>query len=161
MLGRSAATVCAKALASADPAAVLRARLDRELAPEKLVRKLRRARHAAHARDLVESLPPGEPVDWAALEAVHAREPIPYWQDVVRTDGVPEDVRLRHAALLPEPGPDGLPGSARLTRERPVRSRRPVPLCADRPRGRAARGGAPHRCGPGAPRGPGRTAARL
>ncbi|MFE8938130.1 hypothetical protein ACFYNX_11620 [Streptomyces sp. NPDC007872] len=118
VLGRSAATACAKALASADPAAVLRARLDRELAPEKLVRKLRRARHAPHARDLVESLPPGEPVDWAALEAAHAREPIPYWQDVVRTDGVPEDVRLRHAALLPEPGPDGLPGSARLTRER-------------------------------------------
>ncbi|MFJ4341549.1 hypothetical protein [Streptomyces sp. NPDC088915] len=118
VLGRSAATVCAKALTSADPAAVLRARLDRELAPEKLVRKLRRARHAPHARDLVESLPPGESVDWVALEAVHAREPIPYWQDVVGMDGVPEDVRLRHAALLPEPGPDGLPGGARLTRER-------------------------------------------
>ncbi|MFE2263215.1 hypothetical protein [Streptomyces griseosporeus] len=118
VLGRSATTVCAKALASADPAAVLRARLDRELAPEKLVRKLRRARHAAHARDLVESLPPGEPVRWSALEAAHAQEPLPYWQDIVRLDGVPEEVRLRHAALLPEPGPDGLPGSARLTRER-------------------------------------------
>ncbi|MFB9601592.1 hypothetical protein ACFFTQ_01215 [Streptomyces roseofulvus] len=117
-LGRSATTVCAKALASADPAAVLRSRLDRELAPEKLVRKLRKARHAPHARDLVESLPPGEPVDWAALEAVHAEEPLPYWRDLVRLDGTPEDVRLRHAALLPEPGPDGLPGSARLTRER-------------------------------------------
>ncbi|MCF4136682.1 hypothetical protein L1856_07080 [Streptomyces sp. Tue 6430] len=118
VLGRSATTVCAKALASADPAAVLRARLDRELAPEKLIRKLRRARHAPHARDLVESLPPGESVDWAALEAAHAQEPLPYWRDIVRLDGVPEDVRLRHAALLPEPGPDGLPGSARLTRER-------------------------------------------
>jgi len=118
VLGRSATTVCAKALASADPAAVLRARLEGELAPEKLVRKLRRARHAAHARDLVESRPPGEPVDWAALEAAHAQEPLPYWQDIVRLDGVPEDVKLRHAALLPEPGPDGLPGSARLTRER-------------------------------------------
>ncbi|MEU7561857.1 hypothetical protein [Streptomyces eurythermus] len=118
VLGRSAATVCAKALASPDPAAVLRARLDRELAPEKLVRKLRRARHAPHARDLIESRPPGEPVDWAALEAAHAQEPLPYWQDIIRLDGVPEDVRLRHAALLPEPGPDGLPGSARLTRER-------------------------------------------
>lgn len=117
-LGRSATTVCVKALASAYPAAVLRARLDRELAPEKLVRKLRRARHAAHARTLVESLPPGEPVDWTALEAAHAQEPLPYWRDIVRLDGVPEDVRLRHAALLPEPGPDGLPGSARLTRER-------------------------------------------
>ncbi|MFF4712883.1 hypothetical protein ACFY2V_15970 [Streptomyces eurythermus] len=118
VLGRSATTLCVKALASADPAAVLRARLDRELAPEKLVRKLRRARHAPHARDLIESLPPGEPVDWAALEAAHAQEPLPYWQDIIRLDGVPEDVRLRHAALLPEPGPDGLPGSARLSRER-------------------------------------------
>ncbi|MEV5321629.1 hypothetical protein AB0K92_28960 [Streptomyces sp. NPDC052687] len=118
VLGRSATTVCAKALASPDPAAVLRARLDRELAPEKLVKKLRRARHAAHARDLIESRPPGESVDWAALEAAHAREPLPYWQDIVCLDGVPEDVRLRHAALLPEPGPDGLPGNARLTRER-------------------------------------------
>ncbi|MFF9198341.1 hypothetical protein ACF09L_24310 [Streptomyces sp. NPDC014779] len=117
-LGRSATTVCAKALTAADPAAVLRARLDRELAPEKLVRKLRRSRSAAHTRDLVASLPPGEPVDWAALEAAHAEEPLPHWQDLVRLDGVPEDVRLRHAALLPEPGPDGLHDSARLTRER-------------------------------------------
>ncbi|WP_158718737.1 hypothetical protein [Streptomyces griseus] len=117
-LGRSATTVCAKALASADPAAVLRARLDRELAPEKLVRKLRRARHAPQARDLVRSLPPGEPVDWVALEAAHAQDPLPHWQDLVGLDGVPEDVRLRHAALLPEPGPDGLPGGARPTRER-------------------------------------------
>lgn len=117
-LGRSATTACAKALASADPAAVLRARLDRELAPEKLVRKLRRARHAPQTRDLVTSLPPGEPVPWEALEAAHAQEPLPNWQDIVRLDGVPEDVRLRHAALLPEPGPEGLPGSPRLTRER-------------------------------------------
>ncbi|MFF6787613.1 hypothetical protein ACFY9C_00880 [Streptomyces filamentosus] len=117
-LGRSATTLCAKALASADPAAVLRARLDRELAPEKLVRKLRRARYAHQTRDLARSLPPGEPVDWAALEAAHAQEPIPHWQDLVNLDGVPEDVRLRHAALLREPGPDGLPGGARPTRER-------------------------------------------
>ncbi|MFE9773482.1 hypothetical protein ACFYOV_17710 [Streptomyces sp. NPDC005931] len=118
VLGRSATTVCAKALASAHPAAVLRARLDRELAPEKLVRKLRRARHARHARDLVESHPPGEPLNWTALEAAHVQEPLPYWQDIVRLDDVPEDLKLRHAALLPEPGPDGLPGSAQLTRER-------------------------------------------
>jgi hypothetical protein len=117
-LGRSATTLCAKALASADPAAVLRARLDRELAPEKLVRKLRRARYSPQARDVVESLPPGEPVDWAALEAVHAREPLPYWEDLVRLAGVPEDVRLRHAALQFEPGPEGGPGSPLLTRER-------------------------------------------
>ncbi|MFF7401677.1 hypothetical protein [Streptomyces murinus] len=118
VLGPSAATVCVKALASADPAGVIRARLDREIAPDKLVRKLRRAQGAPRARDLVASLPPGEPVDWAALEAAHAQEPLPYWQDIVRLDGVPEDVRLRYAASLPEPGPDGLRGGARLTRER-------------------------------------------
>ncbi|GAA2464488.1 hypothetical protein GCM10023100_77670 [Actinocorallia cavernae] len=118
VLGPSAATVCVKALACADPAGVIRARLDREVAPDKLVRKLRRARSAPRARDLLASLPPGEPVDWAALEAAHAQEPLPYWQDIVRLDGVPEEVRLRYAALLPEPGPDGLRGGARLTRER-------------------------------------------
>ncbi|MCX5111945.1 hypothetical protein OOK13_26035 [Streptomyces sp. NBC_00378] len=118
LLGRAATTVCAKALAAADPATVLRARLDRELAPGKLVTKLRRAPHAAQAREILGSLPPGEAVDWAALEAAHAEEPIPYWSDVVRLDDVPEEVRLRHAALLHEPGPDGLSGSVRLTRER-------------------------------------------
>ncbi|MFB8034608.1 hypothetical protein ACFC5Z_17025 [Streptomyces sp. NPDC056004] len=118
LLGRAATTVCTKALAAADPATVLRARLDRELAPGKLVTKLRRAPHAAQAREIVGSLPPGEAVDWAALEAAHAEEPIPYWSDVVRLDDVPEEVRLRHAALLHEPGPDGLSGSGRLTRER-------------------------------------------
>ncbi|MEU2129191.1 hypothetical protein [Streptomyces sp. NPDC018352] len=118
LLGRAATTVCAKALAAADPAAVLRARLDRELAPGKLVTKLRRARHSAQTRAVFGSLPPGEAVDWAALEAAHAEAPIPYWSDVVRLDEAPEELRLRHAALLGEPGPDGLSGSVRLTRER-------------------------------------------
>nr|PPQ57538.1 hypothetical protein C5F59_13180 [Streptomyces sp. QL37] len=118
VLGRAATTLCAKALASADPAAVLRARLDRELAPEKVLVKLRRARHAAQARGVVEALPPGEPVDWAALEAAHEQDPVPYWRDLINLPLVPEDVRMRHAALLPEPGPDGLPAGGRLTRER-------------------------------------------
>ncbi|MEU0403936.1 hypothetical protein ABZ318_27615 [Streptomyces sp. NPDC006197] len=64
------------------------------------------------------SLPPGGPMGWTALEAAHAQEPLPHWQDIVRLDDAPEGVRLRHAALLPEPGPDGIPGGARLTRER-------------------------------------------
>ncbi|MFF3951895.1 hypothetical protein ACFYY1_01675 [Streptomyces sp. NPDC001890] len=118
LLGRAATTVCAKALAAADPAAVLRARLDRELAPGKLVTKLRRAQHAAQTRAVLAALPPGEAVDWAALEAAHAEDPIPYWSDVVRLDEAPEELRLRHAALLGEPGPDGLSGNARLTRAR-------------------------------------------
>ncbi|WP_353941698.1 hypothetical protein ABII15_08695 [Streptomyces sp. HUAS MG91] len=118
LLGRTATTVCAKALASGDPAGVIRARLDRERAPEKLIGKLRRARHAAQARDLVATPPVGQSVDWAVLEAAHAEDPIPYWADLVPLPGVPEDVQLRHAALLPEPGPHGLPTGARLTRER-------------------------------------------
>ncbi|MEU9057341.1 hypothetical protein AB0D13_00230 [Streptomyces sp. NPDC048430] len=118
VLGRAATSLCAKALASADPAAVLRARLDRELAPEKLLVKLRRARHAAQARGIVQALPPGEPVDWEALEAAHEQDPLPYWGDLINLPGAPEDVRMRHAALLPEPGPDGLPEGERLTRER-------------------------------------------
>ncbi|MER5610529.1 hypothetical protein [Streptomyces sp. NPDC002215] len=118
LLGRAATTVCAKALAAADPATVLRARLDRELAPGKLVTKLRRSQHSAQTRAVFGSLPPGEAVDWAALEAAHAEDPIPYWSDVVRLDEAPEELRLRHAALLHEPGPDGLSGSVRLTRER-------------------------------------------
>ncbi|WP_405662546.1 hypothetical protein OG379_13925 [Streptomyces sp. NBC_01166] len=118
VLGRAATSLCAKALASADPAAVLRARLDRELAPEKLLVKLRRARHAAQARGIVEALPPGEPVDWEALEAAHEQDPLPYWGDLINLPVVPEGVRTRHAALLPEPGPEGLPEGERLTRER-------------------------------------------
>ncbi|MEU3030140.1 hypothetical protein ACPCBC_29710 [Streptomyces incarnatus] len=53
-------------------------------------------------------------MDWAA----HAQEPLPHRQDIVRLDGASDEVRLRHAALVPEPGPDGLAGSTRLTRER-------------------------------------------
>ncbi|MFF0745944.1 hypothetical protein ACFYVL_36685 [Streptomyces sp. NPDC004111] len=118
LLGRAATTVCAKALASDSPASVLRARLDRELAPAKLVVKLRRATYAHQTLSVMGSLPPGEAVDWAALEAAHAAEPLPYWGDVVTSADVPDEVRLRHAALLPEPGAVGLPGDAALTRER-------------------------------------------
>ncbi|MFH9613934.1 hypothetical protein ACH4MM_09395 [Streptomyces pratensis] len=118
VLGRAATSLCAKALASADPAAMLRARLDRELAPAKLLVKLRRAPHAAQARGIVEALPPGEAVDWRALEAAHRQDPLPYWRDVINLPDVPEDVRMRHAALVPEPGPDRPDASARLSRER-------------------------------------------
>lgn len=78
LLGRTATTVSAKALASADPGAVLRARLDRELAPAKLVSKLRRARYAHQTREAVTALSPGEAVDREAVEAAHARDPIPF-----------------------------------------------------------------------------------
>nr|WP_145489350.1 MULTISPECIES: hypothetical protein [Streptomyces] len=43
-------------------------------------------------------------MDWAA----HAQEPLPHRQDIVRLDGASEGVRLRHTALVPEPGSDGL-----------------------------------------------------
>ncbi|MET8753111.1 hypothetical protein ABZW32_23850 [Streptomyces sp. NPDC004667] len=116
LLGRAAATLCAKALTSADPAAVLRARADRELAPAKFIARLRRDRPAWHAPGGAATVPGG--IDWAAVEAAHTEEPLPHWGWVVNHVDAPEGLRLRHAALFREPGPDGLPGGAELTRAR-------------------------------------------
>ncbi|MFG1808614.1 hypothetical protein [Streptomyces sp. NPDC049040] len=116
VLGPAAAKLCAKALASGDPAAVLRARVDRELAPAKLVNKLRRCRHRWEATRAVAAVPAD--VDWAAIEAAHAAEPLPHWADLVGMTTAPADLRLRHAASVREPGPDGLPDGADLTRAR-------------------------------------------
>ncbi|MFB0633278.1 hypothetical protein [Streptomyces sp. AB3(2024)] len=116
LLGRAAATLCAKALASADPAAVLRARADRELAPAKFIARLRRDRPAWHAPGGAATVPGG--IDWEAVEAAHTEEPLPHWGWVVNHVDAPQGLRLRHAALFREPGPDGLPGGAELTRAR-------------------------------------------
>ncbi|QID36508.1 hypothetical protein G3260_002696 [Streptomyces albus] len=116
-LGQGAMKLCAKALSGPDPAAVLRARLERETAPARLVARLRRAGNRWQARHVVESVPTA--VDWTALEAAHRQEqPLPYWEDLVNLPGVPAGVRLRHAALVREPGPDGLPDGAEVTRAR-------------------------------------------
>lgn len=116
LLGQAAATLCAKALASADPAAVLRARAARELAPAKFITRLRRDRPAWHSPGGAATVPGG--IDWEAVEAAHAEEPLPNWEWVVNSAAAPAGLRLRHAALVREPGPDGLPDGAELTRAR-------------------------------------------
>ncbi|MEW2414802.1 hypothetical protein AB0953_13885 [Streptomyces sp. NPDC046866] len=116
VLGQAAATLCVKALESADPAAVLRARADRELAPAKLIARLRKAgRHWQTTGVLGDRL---YGIDWQAVEAAHAEEPLPHWQYVVRHPDAPAALRLRHAELMEEPGPDGLPEWPELTRAR-------------------------------------------
>ncbi|MFG2616800.1 hypothetical protein ACGFXC_04195 [Streptomyces sp. NPDC048507] len=115
-LGPAAARLCVKALAAPDPAAVLRARAARELDPAKAVTRLRRTRNAWQVPGALSAAPGG--IDWAALEAAHAREPLPHWERIVNRADAPADLRLRHAALVAEPGPDGLPDGAALTRAR-------------------------------------------
>ncbi|MFE9214785.1 hypothetical protein ACFYN3_00400 [Streptomyces lavendulae] len=116
LLGQAAATLCAKALASADPAAVLRARAARELAPAKFITRLRRDRPAWRPPGGAATVPGG--IDWEAVEAAHAEEPLPNWERLVNNAFAPAGLRLRHAALVREPGPDGLPDGAELTRAR-------------------------------------------
>lgn len=116
LLGQAATKLCVKALAAGDPAAVLRARLDRELDPAKLVKKLRRARGHWQATSAVAAVPVG--VDWRALEAAHEEEPLPHWAQLVNLPDAPTDLRLRYAALVREPGPNGLAEGAELTRAR-------------------------------------------
>ncbi|GAB2590738.1 hypothetical protein GCM10027168_24890 [Streptomyces capparidis] len=84
-----------------DPAAVLRARLEREHATPNLLRRLRRSPHRWTTARLLDDLP-ADP-DWPALEAEHAHDPVPHWATVVNHPRTPEDVRLRHARHLPAP----------------------------------------------------------
>lgn len=116
LLGQAATKLCVKALGSGDPAAVLRARLDRELAPAKLVKKLRRASHHWAATSAVAADPVG--ADWQALEAAHREEPLPHWRELIGMSLAPAELRLRYPEFAPEPGPGGLPDGAALTRAR-------------------------------------------
>ncbi|MFI9724300.1 hypothetical protein ACIHFE_32465 [Streptomyces sp. NPDC052396] len=116
LLGQAATKLCVKALAAKDPAAVIRARLDRELAPDKLVKKVRRAQAPWQVRSAVEAVPVG--ADWQALEAAHQEEPLPHWEQLVKLPDAPAELLLRHAALVREPGPNGLAQGACLTRAR-------------------------------------------
>ncbi|MEW1862374.1 hypothetical protein AB0399_18700 [Streptomyces sp. NPDC088194] len=115
-LGQAATKLCVKALDSRDPAAVLRARLDRERAPAKMVKKLRRASHRWTATSAVTADPVG--ADWQALEAAHQEEPLPYWEELIGMSLAPPELRLRYAGSVREPGPSGLPDGAALTRAR-------------------------------------------
>ncbi|MFF4643486.1 hypothetical protein [Streptomyces sp. NPDC001389] len=115
-LGRAATTLCVRALGSADPAAVIRARLARELAHAKLLTRLRRSTGHWKTTATVLSMPGA--VDWEALAEAHEEEPIPHWGHLVNLRSAPAGLRIRYAALLPEPGPDGLPDGPDATRAR-------------------------------------------
>ncbi|MFF4367018.1 hypothetical protein [Streptomyces sp. NPDC001594] len=116
LLGPAAARLCAKALASKDPAAVLRARVERELDPVKLLTRLRRGPTHWQTTSAVLATPGA--VDWEALAAAHEQEPLPNWEYLVNLRSAPAAVRLRYAGLLHEPGPDGLPDGPEATRAR-------------------------------------------
>ncbi|MEU3778917.1 hypothetical protein AB0F11_38085, partial [Streptomyces sp. NPDC032472] len=116
VLGQAATRLCVKALESGDPDAVLRARADRELAPGRLIARLRRATHHWQTTGVLRDRLYG--IDWDAVESAHAEDPLPQWSYIVRHPDAPAALRLRHAELVEEPGPDGLPDGPALTRAR-------------------------------------------
>ncbi|WP_437109982.1 hypothetical protein [Streptomyces sp. enrichment culture] len=113
LLGATATRLCQKALASDDPEAPLAARLRRELSAERLVKRLRGARHQWAAREIAVETP--GPLDWSALEAAHRDDPLPGWDELVRRPDAPHGIRLRHAGLLRVPPRDGVPLGRELT----------------------------------------------
>ncbi|MFD0266380.1 hypothetical protein ACFVGY_07275 [Streptomyces sp. NPDC127106] len=116
VLGQAATTLCVKALRSGDPVGVLRARAERELAPAKLITRMRRHTGAWQSTSAVWHSPYG--VDWQALEAAHEAEPLPQWSALVNHPDAPTRLRLRHPGLVHEPGAEGLPDGPELTRAR-------------------------------------------
>ncbi|WP_436988080.1 hypothetical protein [Streptomyces sp. enrichment culture] len=113
VLGATATRLCRKALASDDPQSPLAARLRRELGPDRVVKRLRRARYRWETRAVVDTTP--GPLAWDALEAAHHDEPLPAWEELVRGPEAPYGIRLRHAAHLPVPSPHGTPLGRELT----------------------------------------------
>ncbi|MFD0146448.1 MULTISPECIES: hypothetical protein [unclassified Streptomyces] len=112
-LGAAVTRLCQKALASDDPASVLAARAAKELAPGRLAARLRKCRTHGDARALLDSTP-GTP-EWQALEAEHAREPVPFWEAVVRHPTAPRDFRIRHAGHLHRLSAFGTPPDREVT----------------------------------------------
>ncbi|MFE7809393.1 hypothetical protein ACFU51_32945 [Streptomyces sp. NPDC057430] len=112
-LGAAVTRLCQKALASDDPSSVLAARAAKESAPGRLAARLRRCRTHGDARALLDSTP-GTP-EWEALEAEHARDPVPYWEAVVRHPAAPRDFRIRHAGYLHRLSAFGTPPDREVT----------------------------------------------
>ncbi|WP_086860488.1 MULTISPECIES: hypothetical protein [Streptomyces] len=113
-VGSAVTKMCQKALASADPLAALEQRAERELTTEKLASRLRKVRVTRGFVDTERLLALFPDIDWAYLEAEHAREPFDFWSVVVGHATAPTAVAARHAdAILADPRPS--------YRNRPVR----------------------------------------
>ncbi|KAK1182955.1 hypothetical protein B7755_035385 [Streptomyces sp. NBS 14/10] len=113
-VGPAVTKMCKQALASADPLAALEKRAERELTTEKLASRLRRVRVTRGFADTERLLALFPDIDWAYLEAEHAREPFEFWSVVVGRATTPSAVAARHA--------DAILGDRRGSyRARPVR----------------------------------------
>ncbi|MDW6059133.1 hypothetical protein SAZ11_15245 [Streptomyces sp. FXJ1.4098] len=113
-VGPAVTKMCRQALASADPLAALEKRAERELTTKKLASRLRGARVKAGFSDTERLLALFPDIDWAYLEAEHAREPFEFWSVVVGRATTPSAVAARHA--------DAILGDRRGSyRRRPVR----------------------------------------
>ncbi|MGY0057473.1 hypothetical protein ACWY4P_13050 [Streptomyces sp. LZ34] len=125
-VGPAVTKMCHQALASADPLAALEKRARRELTTAKLASRLRRVRSTVGFVDTERLLALFPDIDWAYLEAEHAREPFEFWSAVVTHATTPSAVAARHA--------DAILGDRRGSyRRRPVRD-------AEIARGMARRG---------------------
>ncbi|MFB7668654.1 hypothetical protein ACFC1R_32835 [Kitasatospora sp. NPDC056138] len=103
LVGPAATKACRKALAAADPVQALRARTEREFTAAKLAARLhglRRWDHSLVNRYLTQPYQ----VDWALLEAEHAREPFEVWSSLINHPDTPEEVALRHHDVLADTG---------------------------------------------------------
>ncbi|MFG2210225.1 hypothetical protein [Streptomyces sp. NPDC048638] len=117
LLSVGAAKVAAKALAAPDGDAVLTARLDRELSPQRLVTKLRAA--TGYSRESEELLDLPYVRDWDVLVRAHREQPFPLnaWHALGRLPDAPEDVAADAVVRWsPIPARALAHGSARLAR---------------------------------------------
>ncbi|MFD8383501.1 hypothetical protein ACFV2X_34170 [Streptomyces sp. NPDC059679] len=99
-VGAAVTKMCHQALASADPLAKLEARAKRELTTQRLASRLRRVRSTLGYDDTDRLLALFPDIDWAYLEAEHAREPFDFWPVVVGHARTPSAVAARHADAI-------------------------------------------------------------
>ncbi|MDX3230021.1 hypothetical protein [Streptomyces sp. ME19-01-6] len=99
-VGPAVTKMCQQALASADPLATLEKRAQRELTTKKLATRLRKVRSTLGFPDTERLLALFPDIDWAYLEAEHAREPFGFWSAVVGHATAPSAVAARHADAI-------------------------------------------------------------
>ncbi|MES4902898.1 MULTISPECIES: hypothetical protein [unclassified Streptomyces] len=100
LVGPAVTKVCQQALTSADPLAALERRAERELTTKRLASRLRGVRSTLGSTDTDRLLALFPDIDWAYLEAEHAREPFTFWSVVVGHATTPSAVAARHADAI-------------------------------------------------------------